>query len=402
MDPNVPNSTARYAHDGAKGDPTPIKPGDPVWDSVISRALEELRNDLNGTARGGRVFELVVHAWKVGSPIESNKEIATALQWRVGDVAEGFRLVRDKLKGFVNPVVAFQLREYWRDLVITPRGAMAASGDLLLAVGCGSPEVAGRLMAGATPMAKAHGMRVICEQPDDVKEQARVLEAGEYAGYLILPVDETDDFGAIARLGGRVALLDIATREGDLPCVSFDYKEAGLYCTQQLREVGCTDVVLIARENDSRTYAIGEGYRLAIRRGDGRIQRMLTSDGPAADTFWCLEQRELLGVKGRKLGILCADGALGEEMLRHLDSLAAGAWEIAVAVIGGKRWGARHWAELIWAELDYAKLAEEGVKYLTGASGNVIPKVKPRYENWVPRKPAGIAGEEYWRPAMAG
>ena len=30
---------------------------------------------------------------------------------------------------------------------------------------------------------------------------------------------------------------------------------------------------------------------------------------------------------------------------------------------------------------------------MTGASGSVVPQVTPRYEHWVPRKPAANAGE---------
>ena len=402
MGPNHPTLPVRDVHDGAKVGPTSLRWGDPVWDSVVSPVLDALQADLDGTARGGRVFGLVVKAWKEGVAIGSNKEVGATLHWAIGEVAEGFRLVRDRLKGWQDQVLEVRLREYSRELVIVPRGGVRANGDLLLSVGGERSSIAGEALAGATRVGKGRGMRVICEQPCDAEEQAQVLDGGQYAGYLILPVDETDDYGAMARLGGRAVLLDIAARKGGLPCVSFDYAEAGLYCAQQLMEIGCTDVVLLTRENDSRTYSIGEGYRQAARRAESPMHRMLTADGTAADAFWHLEQRGLLGRKGRKLGLVCADGEVGEVVLRHLDSLEPGAWEIAVAVVGGKRWGARHWAELIWAELDYAKLGAEGAKYLTGVSGSAIPMVKPRYEHWVPRKRAGSAGEEYWRPAMAG
>ena len=132
------------------------------------------------------------------------------------------------------------------------------------------------------------------------------------------------------------------------------------------------------------------------------MHRMLTVDGTVVETLCGLQERGLLVRSGRKLGLLCADGALGEDVLRYLDSVDAARWEIAVAVVGGKRWAARHWAELIWVELDYAELAAAGARYLTGASGSVVPQVTPRYEHWVPRKPAANAGEEYWRPAKAG
>ena len=132
------------------------------------------------------------------------------------------------------------------------------------------------------------------------------------------------------------------------------------------------------------------------------MHRMLTVDGTVVETLCGLQERGLLVRGGRKLGLLCADGALGEDVLRYLDSVDAARWEIAVAVVGGKRWAARHWAELIWVELDYAELAAAGARYLTGASGSVVPQVTPRYEHWVPRKPAANAGEEYWRPVKAG
>jgi len=402
MGPLLPKTPVRHVHDGARVDPTPLRWGDLVWDSVVAPVLEALQADLDRTVRGGRVFALVVRAWKDGVAIGSNKDVGEALGWDVGDVAEGFRLVRDRVKGWADPVLDLRVKEYTRELVITPRGGVRANGDLLLSVGGGRPELAGQAMSGATPVAKGRGMRVICEQPADAEEQAQVLDAGAYAGYLILPVDETDDFGAVARLNGRVALLDIATRRGGLPCVSFDYAGAGLYCAQQLMELGCTDVVLITRENDSRTYAIGEGWRRAVRRAEGPMHRMLTVDGTVVETLCGLQEGGLLVREGRKLGLLCADAALGDDVLRYLDSVDAARWAIAVAVVGGKRWAARHWAELIWVQLDYAELAAAGARYLTGASGSVVPQVTPRYEHWVPRKPASNAGEEYWRPAKAG
>jgi DNA-binding LacI/PurR family transcriptional regulator len=348
---------------------------------------------------------MVVNAWKVGVPIGSNKEVAETLSWEVGDVAEGFRLVRDKLKAWVDPVLELRVKEYTRELMIFPKAGVKAKGDLLLSVGGGRPEIAGMALAGASPVAKGRGMRVICEQPEDAQEQARVLDPSAYAGYLILPVDETDDFGAVSRLGtmgGRVALLDVATRNGGLPCVSFDYAGAGLYCAQQLIELGCENVVLITREHDSRTYSIGEGFRRAVRREEQTLHRTLTVDGSILDLVSSLQLMGLLG--RRKLGVLCADAGLGEALLRYLDSQEVGALEIAVAVVGGKRWGARHWAELIWVEVDYAELAAEGARYWTGATGAAVPQVKPRFERWVPRKPAGSASDaeqETWRPLIA-
>ena len=398
-------STPHHAHDGAKGDPTPIRWGDPVWDSVVSRVLEAIGAELGRTVRGGTVFGMVVNAWKVGVPIGSNKEVAETLSWEVGDVAEGFRLVRDKLKAWVDPVLELRVKEYTRELMIFPKAGVKAKGDLLLSVGGGRPEIAGMALAGASPVAKGRGMRVICEQPEDAQEQARVLDPSAYAGYLILPVDETDDFGAVSRLGtmgGRVALLDVATRNGGLPCVSFDYAGAGLYCAQQLIELGCENVVLITREHDSRTFSIGEGFRRAVRREEQTLHRTLTVDGSILDLVSSLQLQGLLG--RRKLGVLCADAGLGEALLRYLDSQEVGALEIAVAVVGGKRWGARHWAELIWVELDYAELAAAGARYLTGATGAAVPQVKPRFERWVPRKPAGSASDaeqETWRPLIA-
>ena len=77
---------------------------------------------------------------------------------------------------------------------------------------------------------------------------------------------------------------------------------------------------------------------------------------------------------------------------------------VAVAVVGGKRWAARHWAELIWVDLDYQELAAAGAKYLLGAQGASVPQVQPRYERWVPRKPAASASDadqETWRPVIA-
>ena len=132
------------------------------------------------------------------------------------------------------------------------------------------------------------------------------------------------------------------------------------------------------------------------------MHRTLTVDGSILDLVSSLQLQGLLG--RRKLGVLCADAGLGEALLRYLDSQEVGALEIAVAVVGGKRWGARHWAELIWVELDYAELAAAGARYLTGATGAAVPQVKPRFERWVPRKPAGSASDaeqETWRPLIA-
>jgi hypothetical protein len=126
-------------------------------------------------------------------------------------------------------------------------------------------------------------------------------------------------------------------------------------------------------------------------------------DGNVVDTLCWLQEQGLLGGKG-KLGLLCADGELGEAVLRYLDSQEPGAFSVAVAVVGGKRWAARHWAELIWVELDYSELAAAGARYLTGATGMAVPQVKPRFERWVPRKPAGSAADleqETWRPVIA-
>ncbi|MBI2689258.1 MAG: LacI family DNA-binding transcriptional regulator [Acidobacteria bacterium] len=370
--------------------------------------LDTIQAELARTVRGGMVFGVVVQAWKDRAGVGSNKEVGAALGWDLGEVAEGFRLVRDKLKAWNDPVLELRVREYTRELVVTPKAGVRAKGDLLLSIGGSRPEIAGRALAGATPVAKARGMRLICEQPEDAEQQARVLDPGAYAGYLVLPVDETDDFGAVARLGslgGRVAFLDVSTRNGSLPCVSFDYAGAGLYAAQQLIELGCTDVVMLTREHDSRTFAIGEGYRRAMRTGGLSPHRTLTVDSGVADTMSWLQLQGSVGrTEGRKLGVLCADGAMGEELLRHLDSMEAGHWHVAVAIVGGKRWAARHWAELIWVELDYAALAEAGAKYLTGATGATVPQVKPKFERWVPKKPAGSATEteqEIWRPVMA-
>jgi len=409
MGPQYPIFPNIDAHHGAKVDPTPIRWGDPVWDSVVSPVLAELEGQLSGTARGGPVFARVVRAWKDGVQLGSNKAIAVELGWEVGEVVEGFRLVRDRLKEWRDPVLELRVREYTRELVITPRGGVRAKGDLLLSIGGGRPELAGRALAGATSVAKGRGMRLICEQPETAEEQARVLDPAAYAGYLILPVDETDDFGAVARLGnmsGRVALLDVSTRNATVPCVSFDYAGAGLYSAQKLMELGCTDIVVLARDHDSRTFAIGEGCRRAVRRAEGPLHRMATVDESAVETLCSLQQRGLLTRNaGKKLGILCADGELGEAVLRYLDGQAAGSWDVAVAVVGGKRWAACHWAELIWVELDYAELAAAGAKYLCGAQGSTVPQVKPRYEVWTPKKPVGSAAgmeQEIWRPMLAG
>ena len=401
MGPFNPISSPLHVHDGAKVDPTPLRWGDPVWDPIVSPILDTVQTELDRTVRGGTIFSLVVRSWKAGTPIGSNKEVGEALSWETGEVAEGFRLVRDKLKAWVDPVVDLRVREYTRELIVLPKAGVRAKGDLLLCIGGGRPEVAGLAMAGASPVAKGRGMRLICEQPDDAEEQARLLDPAAYAGYLILPLDETDDFGAVARLGAssaRVALLDIGTRNAAVPCVSFDYAGAGLYCAQQLIEMGCENVVILTRDHDSRVYSIGEGVRRAVRRQEQTIHRMVTVNGTVVDTLSWLQERGLLGRK--KLGLVCADGDLGEAVLRYLDSQPAGQFPIAVAVVGGKRWAARHWAELIWVELDYAELAAAGARYLTGATGAAVPQVKPRLERWVPKKSAGVAVDvdvETWR-----
>lgn len=401
MGPFNPISPPLHVHDGAKPDPTPLRWGDPVWDSVLSPILHSVQSDLDRTVRGGAIFSLIVQCWKSNSPIPSNKDVAESLNWETGEVAEGFRLVRDKLKAWPDPVVELRVREYTRELIVIPKAGVRAKGDLLLCVGGSRPEVAGMALAGASPVAKGRGMRLICEQPEDAEEQARLLDPSAYAGYLIFPIDETDDFGAVARLGsagGRVALLDVATRNGAVPCVSFDYAGAGLYCTQQLIELGCENVIILTRDHDSRLHSIGEGVRRALRRQEQPIHRIVTVNGAVVDTLSWLQERGLLGRK--KLGLVCADGELGEAVLRYLDSQPPGQFPIAVAVVGGKRWAARHWAELIWVELDYAELAAAGARFLTGATGAAVPQVKPRLERWVPKKPAGIASDidtETWR-----
>jgi DNA-binding LacI/PurR family transcriptional regulator len=380
--------------------------GDAVWDPVVEPVLTAVQADLNRSVRGGPIFALVVRAWKSGTGVGSNTAIAGELSWANSEVAEGFRLVRDRLKNWQDPALELRVREYSRDLVVTAKGGVRASGDLLLSIGGGRPEEAGRAMAGAGPVAKGRGMRVICEQPADAEEQARLLDAGGYAGYLVLPVDETDDYGALCRLGSQAVLLDIGLRRGGVPCVSFDYAGAGLYTSGQLLALECTDVVVMTREHDSRLFAIGEGYRRAMR-GAGRLaHRVVTVDGSVVDALCWLQERGLLGRGERKLGILCADGELGEELLRYLDGVEAGSWNVAVAVVGGKRWAARHWVELVWVELDYAALAAEGARYLLGAQSGSAPQVQPRYELWTPRrKPAGVAGESehgVWRQVKAG
>lgn len=409
MDRLYPNSGGRGVQDGAEVDPTPIRWGDPAWDSITGPALERLQADLEPTARGGAVFARVVGAWKDGVALGSNMDLADELGWKVGAVAEGFRMVRERLAAWQDPVLDIRVGRYSRELVITPRGGVRQRGDLLLSVGGGRPEIAGLALAGAAPVAKNRGMRVICEQPVDGEEQARVLDGGAYEGILILPVDETDDFGALARLAplaGRVALLDVAARHGGLPCVSFDYAGAGLYCTQALLEMGCGEVLVLTREHDSRAFAIGEGYRRAMRGADGTAaRRFVTVDGDAVDTLSTLQAEGLLARGARKLGILCADGELGEAVLRYLDGVPAGRWDVAVAVVGGQRWAARHWAELIWVGLDYTALAAAGARYVTGATGTAVPQVRPRYECWEPRKPVGTAGEYAqggWRAVAAG
>ncbi|HEU0121678.1 MAG TPA: hypothetical protein VFQ91_14210 [Bryobacteraceae bacterium] len=408
MDSRYPISAGKDVQDGAKANPTLIIWGDPVWDAVVGPVLDAVREALADTARGGPIVERVVAAWKSGKPVGSNKDLAEELCWDVGDVAEGFRLVRERMREWQHPAVQLRLREYTRALEVTPRTGVRTAGDLLLSIGGRRADEAGSAMAGALPAARGRGLRVYCEQPRDAEEQARVLDAGAYAGYLVLPVDETDDFGVFARLeaaGGRVALLDLATRNSRLPCVTFDYAGAGLYCSQQLIALGCQDVVLLARENDSRTFAMAEGCRRAVRRAGLRIHRLTTVDGTALDALCRLQEQNLMKKGGTKLGLLCADGVLGEEVLRFLDGAAPHEWNLAVAVVGGRRWAARHWAELVWVELDFAELAAAGVRYLLGTHGHAVPRVTPRYEQWVPRKPAGSAGDteqETWRPVKAG
>lgn len=367
--------------------------------------LQALQEEFDRSIRGGPVFAIVVQTWKDGAGLGSNTEIGDRLGWDKGEVAEGFRLIRDRLKSWNDPVLDIRVREYTRELVITPRGGMRGGGDLLLSVAGARPEVAGQALAGAMPVAKSRGVRVICEQPSDAEEQARALAAEGFAGYLILPLDETDDFGALSRLRGRAALLDVAARHGELPCVTFDYAGAGLYGTQQLLELGCTHVIVLTREHDSRTFSIGEGYRRAMRRAGAEPRRLVTVNDNVVDTLCWLQEKGLLTrAGGGKLGILCADGELGDGVLRYLDGVDAGSWDVAVAVVGGKRWAARHWAELIWVDLDYQELAAAGAKYLLGAQGASVPQVQPRYERWVPRKPAASAGDadqETWRPVIA-
>lgn len=379
-----------------------------MWDGVVGPVLEAIQGELNRMVRGGPVFALVVEAWKRGESLGSNKVLAGRLGWDFGEVAEGFRLVREKLKAWQDPVLEVRVKEYTRELVVTARGGVRPSGDVLLSVGGDRPEIAGRALAGASPVFKNRGMRLICEQPANVEEQARVLDPAGYAGFLVLPVDETDDFRAIARLGsvsGKVALLDISTRNSSLPCVSFDYTGAGLYCAQALLEIGCTDIVVISRENDSRTFAVSEGYRRAVRGAERNVHRLFTVDESIGDLIGRLQEKKLLGRTEGKLGIVCADGELGEGLLRYLDAVKAGSWEVAVAVVGGDRWAAQHWVDLIWAELDYAELAAAGARYLLGAQGATVPQVKPKYERWIPRKSAGVATEvdqQIWRPVKAG
>ena len=101
-----------------------------------------------------------------------------------------------------------------------------------------------------------------------------------------------------------------------MPCVSLDYACAGLFCARHVMGLDCTDVVLIAGENDSRTYSIGEGCRQAVRRAGGPMHRMVTVDGNVIETLCSLQERGLLVREGRKLGLLCADGGLGEDVLR--------------------------------------------------------------------------------------
>jgi DNA-binding LacI/PurR family transcriptional regulator len=406
MGPLYPISDGKESHDGVKGNPTVLQWGDAVWDPVVEPVLAAVQEELNRSVRGGPIFALVVRAWKSGVGVGSNTAIAGELGWVNSEVAEGFRLVRERLKNWQNPAVELRVREYTRELVVTAKGGVRASGDLLLAVGGARPDVAGMAMAGAGPVARSRGMRVICEQPADAEEQARLLDAGGYAGYLVLPVDETDDYGALGRLGSQAVLLDIGMRRGGVPCVSFDYAGAGLYCTGQLLALGCTDVVVVTREHDSRLFSIGEGYRRAMRRAEGTAHRAVTVDGSVVDTLCWLQERGLLGRGGGKLGIVCADGELGEGVLRYLDGVEAGSWNVAVAIVGGKRWAARHWVELIWVELDYAALAAEGARYLLGAQAGSAPQVQPRYEMWTPRrKPAGVAEEPdqgVWRQVKAG
>ena len=370
---------------------------------MVGPVLEELQREFDGTARGGRIFRLVVEAWKSGTRVGSNKEIAEAAGWDLGQVADGFRLVRERLGRFAHAAVRVELAGYTKELVVTAKGGVGRTGGLLLlSVGGRRAEIAGQLLAGAAAVAQGRGLRLVCETPADAEAQARGLGEG-YDGYLVYPVDETDDFGALARLGrmaGRAALLDIAARHGAAPCVTFDYAGVGLYATGQLIELGCRTVVVLAREGDSRTYAMAEGYRRAMRRAGLAVERVVMVDDTVEQVLAKLQAR---GLFGEKLGLLCADGEFGAEVLTYLDRFEAGRWDVAVGVVGGRRWSARHWAEVVWVDLDYAELAAAGARYLLGTQGGATPQVTPRYEQWIPRKPAGSAGEgEVWKRSSLG
>lgn len=394
MDPQVPEITGTSLQNGSGAAPTPIRWGDAVWNPICAPVLEALEAALDQTVRGGPVFRRLASAWRDGVTAPSNLELARTLGWSKSDIAEAYRVIRRHLAANENPRLEVQLPRYGSGLVVLPRSGASRGGEWLFTVPLARMAETGPLIAGITLAAEQAGVTLRCAFPGDTVEQSRLLTAGGYSAYVVLPVDETDDGGIAAAYENRLLTVDIAFRHGETACVSFDYAGAGLYATEQLIEMGCRNVVLWQRDADSRAYDLAAGYRQAMRKVGLRPLRPMTLDEGAVEALIRVQAAGYLEQDGGKLGILCLDPAASEELLTYLDSIRPTHWQLAVACIGGRAWPGAHWIDRIQVGLDYRKLGEDAGRFLATGLTGVAPAVRATYSVIPARKPPSIAAEE--------
>jgi hypothetical protein len=381
---------------GSADDRAVVSWDDPAWRSAVAPLLDEIQRELNGTLRGGRVFALTVACWKENRKVGSNTEIAEQLVWSREAVAEGYRVVREHLRHRDHPQLKVEVREYSRELVVYRRSQVNESESILLSVPRSRGAILGDLLAGL-----GQGRRVIPMQPRTAEEEAQDLIAPGFGGRLVVPLSEADDYGAFERLEdtGRTVLLDVAVRGSDLPCVTFDYREAARQCTSELIQLGCANVVMLTAEHDSRVHDMKTGYRAALRDHGKKVHAPVTIGAPGriplsrhvVDRLCWLQEEELWPASGSsdKMGIFCTDETIGETLLGYFDGIEARCWPIAVAVVGGRPWPGRHWVDLVWAKLDWELLAIEGRRVLFQGS---IPEAVPVACQTIPgRKPVASA-----------
>ncbi|MBM3787219.1 MAG: hypothetical protein FJW30_22915 [Acidobacteria bacterium] len=350
--------------------------------------MDAVQADLDGTSRGGKVFEKVVESWKSGEALPPNLDLARLLGWgeNAAHASEGFRKIREYLDDRVDGQLLIRVTEWKRKLVIHPRSMEPARRMLLLAIPAADAGELGEITKGVL----AGGIRIETALTTDPADETRQLDASGHLYRIVLPASTADEAGAFHRLAGagrRTVLLDASLSNSSLPCVTFDYAGAGLYCAEQLAGQGAQHVFVLALRPDSRVQAVELGVR---RRPEGRETLYLEPGWLQSglkrlvqEKFGLLQSRGF-GGPGRGIGVICMGAGVGQEVLQFLRAAGPASWIAGVAIMSGKppEGETGEWPESVHVTLNYETLAAQALRVLQ--SGETPVPVAPVY---LSRKP---------------